>query len=383
MQSKDYKRIGDHLGLKFTGREVSDGPSPVGRNPGDQYQFIAGFSRARCIDFNTVWDMINHDSLNKWECARYIDTVKEYKQSRNLYDFADMLEFESRSIDVDVLIIDEAQDLSTAQWNYVDKTFSTAKRVYIGGDDDQAIFEWSGADVARFNNIVAVRTVLDVSYRIPSDIHDIATGISAKIKNRTEKIYKSRLAKGTVDYWGAIDHIDMSSGTWLLLARNSYLLAELSAATKSKGFTYVSRGVNSVSATHVKAIRLWEQYRKGYELQTNERALIDDYVSDYDSLTIWHEAFDKLSVEVREYYISLLRSGESLTKQPRINISTIHGSKGGEADNVVLLTDMSYSTWDAINLNGDSEHRVWYVGATRAKEALHIIQPRGRYYYNI
>jgi superfamily I DNA/RNA helicase len=70
-----------------------------------------------------------------------------------------------------------------------------------------------------------------------------------------------------------------------------------------------------------------------------------------------------------------------LTGDPRIQISTIHGSKGGEADNVLLLTDISPKTYASYQENEDDESRVFYVAATRAKQNLHIIMPRtGRYF---
>jgi superfamily I DNA/RNA helicase len=38
------------------------------------------------------------------------------------------------------------------------------------------------------------------------------------------------------------------------------------------------------------------------------------------------------------------RKGEKLNEAPRITLSTIHGAKGGECENVVLLTDLSLNT---------------------------------------
>ncbi len=75
---------------------------------------------------------------------------------------------------------------------------------------------------------------------------------------------------------------------------------------------------------------------------------------------------------------ALLHSGfeEAKSKDPKINISTIHGAKGGEADNVMLLTDLSRKSQEAMERDSDDECRVFYVGATRAKENLHIIQPQ-------
>ena len=39
--------------------------------------------------------------------------------------------------------------------------------------------------------------------------------------------------------------------------------------------------------------------------------------------------------------ILMLRRGEKITKEPRIKLSTIHAAKGGEAENVILRTDIS------------------------------------------
>ena len=56
---------------------------------------------------------------------------------------------------------------------------------------------------------------------------------------------------------------------------------------------------------------------------------------------IWHEAMDNLPSTERAYITALLRRGEKFNAEPRIKVSTIHGSKGGEADNVILFTDLS------------------------------------------
>jgi superfamily I DNA/RNA helicase len=67
----------------------------------------------------------------------------------------------------------------------------------------------------------------------------------------------------------------------------------------------------------------------------------------------------------------------------RIVVSTIHGAKGAEADNVVLSLDMSRKSYEGMLLDEDSELRVWYVGVTRAKKNLYILEPQGKYYFNV
>jgi superfamily I DNA/RNA helicase len=88
---------------------------------------------------------------------------------------------------------------------------------------------------------------------------------------------------------------------------------------------------------------------------------------------IWSEAMDKLPETDRAYITALLRRGEKFNGIPRITASTIHGSKGGEADNVVLFTDLSPAADDEMRINPDDMHRVFYVGVTRTRRNLYIV----------
>ena len=76
------------------------------------------------------------------------------------------------------------------------------------------------------------------------------------------------------------------------------------------------------------------------------------------------------------YLRKMRRNGEHLNKKPRIELSTIHAAKGGECENVVLLTDLTKTTLETYQKNPDDENRLFYVGATRTKENLHIIEPK-------
>ena len=67
---------------------------------------------------------------------------------------------------------------------------------------------------------------------------------------------------------------------------------------------------------------------------------------------------------------------ENLTADPLINLSTIHVAKGGECDNVMLFTDISRANRDEMEKESDDTNRVFYVGATRARDTLHIVQPQ-------
>ena len=68
-----------------------------------------------------------------------------------------------------------------------------------------------------------------------------------------------------------------------------------------------------------------------------------------------------------------MRRDKNFYKSKNIKISTIHASKGGEADNVMLLTDLPTKVESNLSNKINDERRVFYVGVTRAKKSLHII----------
>ena len=73
------------------------------------------------------------------------------------------------------------------------------------------------------------------------------------------------------------------------------------------------------------------------------------------------------------------QNGEELSKAPRVKLSTIHAAKGGEADNVLLILDNTKKIRESFEKNEDKrdeEHRVWYVGVTRTKQNLYIMEAK-------
>jgi superfamily I DNA/RNA helicase len=109
---------------------------------------------------------------------------------------------------------------------------------------------------------------------------------------------------------------------------------------------------------------------------------IEDLKKNHGLLTevIWHEALDKIGGTQREYIIACLRRGEKISN-PRIRLSTIHAAKGGEADNVVVFTDISIKTWNELYSRPDGENRAFYVAVTRTRKNLHIVQPETSKFY--
>jgi len=78
--------------------------------------------------------------------TRKISTYEHYKTGggeRSFLDFTDMIERALHEVEfpaLDLLILDEAQDFTPLQWSLIYKMSENVKRIYLAGDDDQAIY---------------------------------------------------------------------------------------------------------------------------------------------------------------------------------------------------------------------------------------------------
>lgn len=383
MGKEDYSQLGQMLGVAFSNRgDVADGLN-IGEITGDYMMQLVNLSSAKGIDLRSVWKEIDQD-LDWFKLKQFSDTLTQYKQDTGKLDFDDMLKNYTLArpyVNVEAAIIDEAQDLSNAQWNVAKTAFRKSRCIEIAGDDDQAIYAWSGANVERFMAIKGNTNILRQSYRIPSSVHKVAQSIISQVSTRLEKEFAARDEKGSVQYTNGADMLDFANDeSWMLLARNSHFLKEYAEACELKGVPYTFRGRSSVDQDHVRAIILWGRLCKGMELDEDDLQSIQSCspapIKAIPKDVAWFDALTGIPLKRREYYLSILRSGHRLQDEPKIHINTIHGVKGGEADNVALMTDMTNKSYESMQLNADNEHRVFYVGATRARQNLHIIQPQ-------
>ena len=86
---------------------------------------------------------------------------------------------------------------------------------------------------------------------------------------------------------------------------------------------------------------------------------------------------------VADFSVDGYGQSPAVADKPRIRLATIHGSKGGEADHVVLLPDMARRTHEEMLVQPEDEARVWYVAATRARRQLTLVKPRDKLHYVI
>jgi len=313
-----------------------------------------------------------------------------------------------------MLLIDEGQDLSPLQWKVIwfIAKHSKCKRIVIAGDDDQAIFRWAGADVDLFLSLEGEVQVLGQSWRVPQEVQKISNGVVSKISRRHTKRWSPRSAIGQVDWVNEIERVDFDGQNILVLVRNAFLIEQIiEPELKLRGMIYEFRDRLSIDEEQLKAIIAWEALRSDQTIFIEEAKLIYEYMTagkgyrtGYSELhqfpndaqvsmmdlknnggllrhDIWHEALDRLPIHQVTYLLAARRRGEKLKGKPRIKLSTIHAAKGGEANHVVLLTDMAQRTWREQDRWPDDEARVWYVATTRAREHLTIISPQTKMFY--
>ena len=119
-------------------------------------------------------------------------------------------------------------------------------------------------------------------------------------------------------------------------------------------------------------------YRTGKTMNNDLTYTQEDCIAEHGLQTnkVWYEAFTKIDTNTENYIRNMLANKEKISQTPRITMSTIHGAKGGESDNVLLLPDITKSSVDQNDREPDELHRLFYVAVTRAKENLHILEPR-------
>jgi superfamily I DNA/RNA helicase len=428
MKPSDFEAIGERLSMPVRAHwSITEDADFVGSGAaqygsGDFAMSQINLSRARGIalddqlaNYAKPEDFLRSDCMPQ-EIIRFHTYLEKYKHTEGKYDFNDMLERTSTCAPLPVryAIIDEAQDLSAAQWTVCHNLLRDCRQVWVAGDDDQAIYSFSGADAHTFLSMGSNPNarVLERTWRLPKAIYDYAAKLIEPVKQRVPKEWHTEKEEGMVDSLPLLN-LPIEEGDWLLLVRNRQHMRTFEELLRVKGFGYRLDGRASVAPATVEAIKAWEMVRTGKPItvdaayrmysklpvgkalqhgvkSTVKTLLKEEGVTEqvtWDDLPgmkanrerAWFEVLQLGSPQAMNYYRQVARHGE-LFKEPRIRVNTIHGVKGGEADNVAILPSMGRMTWDNAFNNFrpdggtlDDEHRCAYVAATRAKQNLYII----------
>ncbi|WP_396610764.1 UvrD-helicase domain-containing protein [Haloferax sp. S1W] len=381
---------------------------------------------------------------------------RAYKGENGLVGFADMLErVKQRALvpNVDYLVIDEFQDITTLQYDVYQEWKPHMKGVLIAGDDDQVVYAWQGADpnllldAQRDND-----EILPNSYRLPSNVLNVVNREIRHIDKRQEKDLKPRKEGGSVE---AVQNpsmlelarnvrytVEQDDGTVMVLFRARYQMFQFideflpsgipfSTLTDQRMWTdrltqYV-RAVEAMAEDEpvdgLQARRLADMLQDS-AFGTNDRDelfdLIDERqeeagVEDITELEFTPKEIKNFApfapdtaaasdmvrkvTSFQRKSIDAYFAGTYQGMDPnRVRVGTIHSAKGREADHVFMATDLTEkvveqmaasvseeelesrgideftSATSPVPLITDNERRVFYVGMSRAREHLVLLE---------
>jgi len=374
INKKNYKLFSKKMGMHFTGYYTEDL-----KHNDDRYLFFNILHRnnpktAQHYLYDLDVDRLKHVTYN----------YKKFKDYYKIFDFTDMIELfnkANKSLPVKIAIIDEAQDLTTLQWEMIWIAFRNCEKIYIAGDDDQAIYEWMGADVNYFLKLDGEIEILKHSYRLPEIILNFAKNITNIMIKRIKKDYDGLKKDGNVFHIESLNEINFDNGeTYMILCRNRYFLQEIEHYIRDRGLLYTKFKELSISQEEIKAINLFEKIKKTMIMNDTQEIRLKKHLNEnFDLRTPWYDNFNWDQDKII-YYRDIISNKTNL-KECNIKIETIHSVKGDEADNIILLSDISKQVYINLQNNPDSEHRVFYVACTRAKKNLYILHGKTKYQY--
>jgi superfamily I DNA/RNA helicase len=236
----------------------------------------------------------------------------------------------------EVLIIDEAQDLSDFLWIFARKLIERAKVVYVAGDDDQAIMINFGASPHAFLLLPTTEKdyPLPKSYRVPEEVMSYVRSGTLKyveeLPNRVDKDW------GTADHQGDVSPLSERP----IQDHNGSSINGL-----FEDFTVIDLILKISTSREADWLVMAPTRATGERFST---ALLEQ------------------QPPIPHFYRNKPYPNLSDLNNCKIRIQTVHASKGDQAENVAIIAE---SFGDVIMLVKDP--RLAYVALTRAKKSMY------------
>ena len=403
-------------GMKFeTKRDIYG--NTIHQNP---HMRIITYSRSKKISLmEAALQLDLHHSVDLWLTEQIDEDLRSYKNQTGMVEFSDMItKFveEDKRLALDAIFLDEAQDLSPLQWDMFFHIEDQCKRSYIAGDDDQTIYGFQGADPSIFINLKGTFDNQIQSHRVPKKIHAKALEILKHINERLDKPWEARGEEGTYKENCLLTDFDFKKDDWMILAQTNAQLRETAQFLNDLNLRYKGGQNELLPADLLKAYRIWTRLNDGASVSGEEAqhviknflrkkqvkhgfgegklldkvftVTLEELQKDHGLLVAGSWEHLHMSDEQKNYIKLLLKSGDNLTTDSKIELSTIHGAKGRECENVILYIDFgSEDENDFLAREADKDpdkiHRLFFVGVTRAKQNLYIMESTQTNFYNI
>lgn len=351
--------------------------------------------------------------------VRLLAEFSQWLKKEDIWDYTRLLTELYKREDIEmngfILIIDEAQDIAPLNAAILNRYLDNFQYVIIAGDDDQCLFGFASAtpDFMLYTP-VDKEIVLPVSYRLPKRIWRVARSIIDQNKRRKFKNFKPRNEEGKVDYLYSYDEVIErilvhKNESIFILTRNNIFLKGWANLLEKLNIPYKIIGKrHTIPERLIKALEIIKRIKKGEPVLPEDAFWLLRYIKigrikgtkhakiakqiaaihtrGYNSATpegkvikwLITTPVDRiLAREDREVLRKWWKRMENIEewKNPRIRLSTIHASKGLEAETVFLDIRITKRVYNEALKDIEPERRVAYVGVTRAKQNLYIVSP--------
>ena len=469
VQHWDKRQFCDKMDLDFGYDDDADDIMAADKQEGNAFFDIFSWLQSNRKGIEEVGDC-PQDWTGDRPFRHYAEQWLHYKHERNLVDFPDMIErvvsqgrqhleanglgvlfpeddttdremFEAaredpdldpealrgrgKWVDTKVLYVDEVQDLTPLQWDWYLMQKLVCQKTYIGGDDDQTIYGWAGANPNFMLDEEGDFEVLDRTYRIPRKIWETCDGVIQQVDKRQPKEVTPHGEGGEVVTLHrpspnqVLEHA--REGSVFILFRARYMINDFTDELHQAGIPYTNMSTFETWEKDIITLRdalakcaNGKEHISGDELQVMMDYADDEIINDKDAFSPHDRAMANLAGVKREkveqmfknprlgmgsaitpkgfldhceevnYYqqqaiVGNIKRGLEDLSPERVRIGTIHSAKGKEAETVILsldstktiLQNMAEDTMDQPDKRiSDAERRVYYVGMTRASQKL-------------
>lgn len=352
-------------------------------------------------DLDFIEDRYNIDTIaDEKEIA--INVMEWGKNALETIDYTDMvwlpnvLFLKPLGLLYDFIMIDEVQDMNKAERELVLKCFKMGTRMMSVGDENQMLYQFSGADQDSFSILKSIPNTtclpLSISYRCGKKIVDFAHKIVKNIEAADGAIDGQILQNVALE--------DVQDGD-MILCRNNAPLVQIYNEFLKLGKKCFIRGkeigsnlkllVKNTKQTELNAdcqkdgvfVRLYD------DLFTSRNKLMEKFGIDAETAINSPQIQNKLDmINALEILSEGINTSEEIIakideifpkrdKKSGISLSTIHKAKGLEAENVYIACESLMPSKSAKkDWEIKQEYNLMYVAYTRAKKTLGFIDEK-------
>lgn len=347
-----------------------------------------GYAHNAGITFSKALEVQDLKGIPLSDVYKLQAAIFQYQKDNQRVSFPDMLDLRGVELpDLPAVFFDEAQDLSYAQVQIVNRLIANCKNAWVVGDPNQAIYGWAGNSQTWLEDFKADEThVLPRSYRLPKSVLRFSQAIIDRIGTTYDFLPKDE--EGSVDVIEDYTQLPYKNGeSWMILLRNNFHVGRIVKTLSEKDIQPYPLGRRGEVAR-------FNDLRKLEGLFAYERILEEPDESGMSPL--FDAIYRGLGIRAKQ----AAREGVSLetgcglspeelqrlrklqaTGGDRISIGTFHSSKGLEADNVVIFTECNVKQKVAWNRNERGEVCPYYVAATRAAKRIYLVASKKGYPY--